>query len=185
MYAVVAPGVKGIYLDYKEVEKVQALYPYAKFRKFRTEEECWRFIRLNENQHTVEQISNFGDTFNRHRVVMSYFIRSPNLYYNFKTKGVGTLHIEDGNAIIEHRSDLIKALIPNVIVDPEKISGHIIAIYNGIKLLGDYIDVEIIVPDHSIFYAIHSYSGNNWTINKLNKHIRSRIGNVSITLAGE
>lgn len=182
MYAVIAPGIRGIYQDYKEVEQIRSLYPYAKFRKFRSEEECWTFLDRNENKHGLERITNFGDTFDRARVVMSYIIRPPNLYYNFITKGIGVLRIDSSNSIVENRNDLIKVQLSNVIVDPEKIRGHIVAIYNGIKLLGDYIDVEVIVPDHSIFYAIHSYTGKDWTISKLNKHIRSRLGNVSITL---
>ena len=34
MYAVVAPGLKGIYEDPKVIDKIMALYPYTKFRKF-------------------------------------------------------------------------------------------------------------------------------------------------------
>ena len=72
--------------------------------------------------------------------------------------------------------------MPNVIVDGDTISGHIIAIYNGIKLLGDFIDVEVVVPDHSVFYAIRSYTGNNRAITRLKDYLKVRLGKVSVTL---
>lgn len=182
MYAIVAPGLKGVYEDYHVIERILALYPYAKFRKFLTEAECWDFLNRNENKHTIEEIHNFGDTFDKHHVVMEYFIRDDTLYYNFDTKGLGTLRIFNDKVTIENRSTLIKARIDNVSVDEETINGHIIAIYQGLKLLGDFVDVEVIVPDHSIFYAIKSYTGSNRVITRLKEYIRSRLGNVSITL---
>ena len=159
MYAVVAPGLKGIYEDPKVIDKIMALYPYTKFRKFQTEEE-----------------------FDKHHVVMEYFIRNPNVYFNYDTSKLGTLRLVKDTAIIENRTNLIKAMIPNLIVDRESISGNIIAIYNGIKLLGDFIDVEVVVPDHSIFYAIRSYTGNNRAIARLKDYLKVRLGKVSVTL---
>ena len=182
MYAVVAPGLKGVYEDYTAIERILVLYPYTKFRKFETEAECWEFISRNENKHGLEDITNFGDTFEKHHVLMEYFIRNSNLYYNFDTKTLGTLRLVGDRALIENRNGLIKAQINNVAVDSNKIQGHIIAIYQGIKLLGDFIDVEVIVPDHSIFYAIRSYTGENRAIKRLQDYLRSRQGKVSITL---
>lgn len=182
MYAVVAPGLKGVYEDYSMIERILSLYPYTKFRKFDTEAECWEFINRNENKHKIEEITNFGDTFDKHRVIMEYFINNSTLYFNFNTKNLGTLRLINDRAIIENRNGLIKAQINNVVVDSEKIQGHIIAIYQGIKLLGDFIDVEVIVPDHSIFYAIRSYTGTDRTIKRLQDYLRTRQGKVSVTL---
>lgn len=182
MYAVVAPGLKGIYEDQKVIDKIMALYPYTKFRKFQTEEECWAFLERYENNHGIEEIRDFGDTFDKHHVVMEYFIRNPNVYFNYDTSKLGTLRLVKDTAIIENRTNLIKAMIPNLIVDRESISGNIIAIYNGIKLLGDFIDVEVVVPDHSIFYAIRSYTGNNRAIARLKDYLKVRLGKVSVTL---
>lgn len=182
MYAVVAPGLKGIYDDPKAIDRILALYPYAKFRKLKTEEECWVFLERYENKHGIEDIKSFGDTFEKHHVSMEYFIQTPNLYYNFDTSGIGTLRLLSQTAVIENRTNLVKALIPNVAVDTNTIGGHVIAIYNGIRLLGDFIDVDVVVPDHSIFYAIQSYTGQNRTIGRLTSYIRSRMGKVSVTL---
>lgn len=182
MYAVVAPELKGIYEDPKVIDRILALYPYTKFRKFSTEEECWAFLERYENNHSIEEIKDFGDTFNNHHVVMEYFIRNPNIYYNFDTSNLGTLRIVKDTAVIENRTNLVKAMLPNVAVDPNSISGHIIAIYSGIKLLGDFIDVEVVVPDHSIFYAIRSYTGSNRPIARLRDYLKVRLGKVSVTL---
>lgn len=181
MYAVVAPGLKGIYEDYSVIDKILALYPYTKFRKFNTEEECWAFLDRYENNHGIEEIQDFGDTFSKH-VVMEYFIREPNLYFNYDTRKLGTLRLTRDSAVIENRTHLVKAMLPNVIVDANSIGGHIIAVYNGIRLLGDFIDVEVIVPDHSIFYAIRSYTGNNRAIARLRDYLKTRVGKVSVTL---
>lgn len=113
---------------------------------------------------------------------MEYFIRNPNIYYNFDTSNLGTLRIVKDTAVIENRTNLVKAMLPNVVVDPNSISGHIIAIYSGIKLLGDFIDVEVVVPDHSIFYAIRSYTGSNRPIARLRDYLKVRLGKVSVTL---
>lgn len=117
MYAVVAPGLKGIYEDPKVIDKIMALYPYTKFRKFQTEEECWAFLERYENNHGIEEIRDFGDTFDKHHVVMEYFIRNPNVYFNYDTSKLGTLRLVKDTAIIENRTNLIKAMIPNLIVD--------------------------------------------------------------------
>lgn len=182
MFAVVAPGLKGIYEDPATIDKILALYPYTKFRKFATEEECWDFLNRFENNRGVEVITNFGDTFDFQHVVMTYYIHNSNLYYNFDTKGLGTLRLSSDKAVIENRTNLVKAMLPNVIVNPNTISGHIIAIYHGIQLLGDYIDVEVVVPDHSIFYAMHSYTGDNRAIRRLRNYTAERVGKVSVTL---
>lgn len=182
MYAVVAPGLKGIYEDPKVIDNILALYPYTKFRKLSTEEECWAFLERYENNHGIDEIRDFGDTFDNHHVVMEYFIHKQNLYFNYDTSKLGTLRIVKESAVIENRTNLIKAMIPNVIVDSNTIGGHVIAIYNGIKLLGDFVDVEVVVPDHSIFYAIRSYTGNSRTIARLKDYLKTRLGKVSVTL---
>ena len=115
MYAVVAPGLKGIYEDPKVIDKIMALYPYTKFRKLQTEEECWAFLERYENNHGIEEIRDFGDTFDKHHVVMEYFIRNPNVYFNYDTSKLGTLRLVKDTAIIENRTNLIKAMIPNQI----------------------------------------------------------------------
>lgn len=181
MYAVVAPGLKGIYDNPAAIDRILALYPYTKFRKFETEEECWAFLNRYTNSHGLDEIQDFGDTF-RHHVVMEYFIKEPNLYYNFDTRKLGTLRLVNDTAVVENRTNLVKAMLPNVIVNPDSISGHIVAIYNGIRLLGDYIDVEVVVPDHSILYAIRSYTGTSRVIARLRDYLDSRIGKVSVTL---
>lgn len=182
MYAVVAPGLKGVYEDPRVIDRILALYPYTKFRKLPTEEECWEFIRRNENTHGLEEITNFGDAFPKHHVKMEYFIRDNNIYYNFDTSLIGTLRIAREDVIVENRAQLIKVILPNVVVNPDTISGHVIAVYHGIRLLGDYIDVSVTVPDHSIFYAIHSYTGNARTIVRLRDYLKKRLGKVSVTL---
>ena len=181
MYAAVAPELNGIYASYDDVLRVLTLYPFAKVRKFQTEDECWAFINRYSNKHTLDEVENFGDTFEC-RVKMSYFIYDTSIYYNFDTSKIGTLHILSDTATVENRVNLIKATIPNMVLNPDKISAHVIAIYRGLRLLGDFVDVEVTVPDHSILYAVRSYSGTNRTIIRLKRLIDQRIGRVSLSL---
>ena len=183
MYAVVAPGLKGIYEDEKSIERILALYPYTKFRKFKTEQECWDFLARNNNNHGIDEITCYGDTFSTHYVTMEYFIRD-SIYYNFYTDRVGYIKVVYKDAIVENRSDLIMVKLDNIVADNNTIWGHMIAIYHGLKIIGELMDVNIIVPDHSIFYALHSYTGNNRVIGRVNSLIKQRLGNVALTLRG-
>jgi hypothetical protein len=181
MYAVVAPGLKGIYDNPRSIDKITALYPYAKYRKFRTEEECWKFLNMYENNHSIDEVYNYGSTFPQHFITMEYFIRS-SLYYNYRTDKVGYVRIVSQDAIVENCAGLIKARVDNVVADNNLISGHMIAIFHGLKTIGSWLDVNIIVPDHSIFYAINSYTGNNRVIERVRRHIKERQGEVALTL---
>lgn len=181
MYAVVAPGLKGVYEDQKTIDRILALYPYTKFRKFQTEEECWRFLARYENNHGIDEIYNYGETFNTHFVTMEYFVRD-SLYYNFRTEKLGYIKVVYPNALVENRSNLIKVKLDNIVANNDSIFGHMIAIYHGLKIIGGFIDVNIVVPDHSVFYAVHSYTGNNRVIGRVKDLMRKRQGKVALTL---
>jgi hypothetical protein len=66
--------------------------------------------------------------------------------------------------------------------DDSLISGHMTAIYQGLHLIGDFADVDIIVPDFSIFFAVTQYTGNSRYIIKVQDLIKDRLGSVSFTL---
>ena len=49
-------------------------------------------------------------------------------------------------------------------------------------MLGDFVDVDITVPNHSIFYALTAYTGNSQVIRRTLQCIKMRLGKVSLTL---
>ena len=67
-------------------------------------------------------------------------------------------------------------------MDDLKISSHIIAIKRVLNLLGSYVDVDITVPDMSVYLAITKYKGNNYIIHSLKNDFEKRLGGVSFTI---
>jgi hypothetical protein len=181
-YAVIAPGIHTVYSDFKSVERVMALYPYPKFRKFKKEEDAWAFVKRNKNKHKFTYLNKYGDTFDNMYIRMEYFIGKSSIYYNFFTKKLGYVKIISEKAIIENRANVITAELPNTFLDNDMITGHLIAIYYGLQMIGEFIDVDITVPDHSILYTLISYSGNNEVILRVKNLIKSRTGKISVSM---
>jgi hypothetical protein len=181
MYAVVAPGLKGVYDNPRILDKIVTLYPYAVYRKFRTETECWEFLRKYDSKRSIAEIYNYGNTFKKLFVTMEYFIRD-SIFYNYRIEDVGFIKIVAPEMVVENCPGLIKARIDNIAADNRLISGHMIAIFHGLRLIGSWLDVNIIMPDHSVFYALHSYTGANRIINKVRGHIKARQGEVAFTI---
>lgn len=182
LYAVVAPGVSGVYSDYSQVKRIIDLYPYTKFRKVLSEEDGYAFIKRNQNLHKFTQLSKYGNTFENCCVKLEYFIGRDSVYYNIYTSSVGELKFEHKDALISGGNNIVMAEIPNIKLSRNLISGHLIAIYHGLEIVGDFIDVDIVIPNHSIFYALTSYSGNSRMIKRVQKKIQDRLGEVSLTL---
>ena len=182
MYAVVGPGVKGVYREIRDVNNILLIYPYAKFRKFQTERECWDYIHSHTPRRMLESITSFGRAFPVCRVIMTYYIHGERTYYNFNTKFFGTLRLTKPVDEIDIRADRISACVNTPGLDNMSISSHLLAIQYGLILLGRLTDVEVIVPDHSIFYAIRSYTGTHGAPKRLREFIEGREGQVSVTL---
>lgn len=181
-YGVVAPGIHAVYEDFAPVKRIMTLYPYPKFRKFKTEEEAWAFVKRHQNKHVYSGITKYGDTFDNHYVKMEYFIGDNSLYYNFRTDKIGYIKIISNKATVQNRTSLIMARIDNISLNRDMISSHLIAIYHGLDLIGDFIDVDVTVPDHSIFYTLMTYSGYSKVINRVLTQIRDRLGKLSVSL---
>ena len=181
-YGVVAPGIRAVYEDFSSVKRIMALYPYPKFRKFKTDEDAWNFVKRYQNKHVYAGISKYGDTFDTHYVKMEYFIGKNALYYNFRTSKIGYIKVISNKAVIQNRTNLIMARVDNISLNSEMITAHLIAIYHGLQLLGDFIDVDVSVPAHSIFYTLMTYSGYNKVILRVLEQIRNRLGKLSVSL---
>lgn len=185
-YAVVVPGISTVYERWSDVQRIIALYPYPKFRKFKTAEECWDFVKRNTYKRVYTDVVKYGDTFSELCVEMQYFIRHGAVYYNFKPKKTGYLALdcEDDSVEVINRINNIKVKMSNIELNDELITSHMIAIWHGLRIVGDFVDVNIIVPDHSIFYALMTYTGKNKIITRVRSYIDDRLANVSVTLKG-
>lgn len=185
-YAVIVPGINTVFKSWNEVQRISILYPYARYRKFKTEEECWEYVKRYTTRRVYHDISKYGETFNRHYVTMEYFIRADKVYYNFFTKKLGYIAIvsEDANVEVINRTGNIKVILKNIYLDDNIISNHLIAIWHGLRIIGDLIDVDVRVPDHSIFYALMTYNGKTRSINRVRTYIDERLAKVSVSMKG-
>lgn len=183
MFAVVANGIQTICKTQRQLDYILAVYPYPKFKKCSTEEEAREWIKQNTRQFNIIKYSHYGNTAISGYAIIEYFIANNNVYYNIRTEKVGYIKIQADNDIkVDSRKSLLKVKVCNVRLDNSLIAHHVIAIRRILKLLGSYIDVDIIVPDISIFLALTKYSGKNYIIKGIQKEIASRLGAVSITI---
>ncbi|MDR1523255.1 MAG: RNase H1/viroplasmin domain-containing protein [Endomicrobium sp.] len=181
MYAIVASSFSGIYDRWEDVEKIICIYPYPKYRKFKTKEECLYFINRYKHYRGLDTIRLYGNVFEKHYITMEYFIRE-SLYYNFDISKLGYVKLVSDDAIIKYTPKVILARINNVVANNDSLFGHMVAIFHGLNILGDIIDVNIVVPDHAIFYALSHYKGENRIINQVKKRLRERLGNYALSL---
>lgn len=183
-YAVIAPGIHTVCDKWEDVERITKLYPYPKYRKFRTTEECWNYVERYAYRRVYTDLNKYGDTFDKLYIRMEYFIRKDRVYYNFYTKKCGyiTLVSDDENIVIENSNGVIKVIYMNLNLSEDRIVDHVIAIYHGLKVVGEMIDVDILVPDHSIFYALMTYKGKNRQIMRVREYIDRRMAKVSVSM---
>ena len=92
---------------------------------------------------------------------------------------MGTL---PSNVSQEATYDLLRVKIKNVILNDDLIPHHCLAINNILTLFDDYVNIEIVVPDVSVFLACTKYGGKDTTINRVKNFINSRPGEVYFTI---
>lgn len=182
MYAVTAPGISGVYKNYEDIKRIKVLYPYCKFALVANEEEGWKFVNRYKNPYTFSNLKHYGDTFDRLVVRMQYFIDKDRICFNFNTRGVGKIKLLSDDFLIDTRADIIMAELRDIKLNPNLLSGHLISIYYGLDLLGDFIDVDVQLDNHATYYALMSYTGKNRTITRITDKIKNRLGRVSVTL---
>lgn len=186
MYAIVAPGISCVYTNWNDVERIKKLYPYPKWCKCRTEEEAHEWIRRNAYGHNLSAITKYGNTFSKLHVKVKYLIATDCIYYVVDCKHVGNLRIHSDDVLVEYKGSKIYIKLPNIYVSNESLAGHMSAVYNILTLLGPYLDVDIVLPYYSLFYALTVYSkGNNRYVQMVKTLISERLGEVSYSLKFE
>lgn len=183
-YALVGPGIKGVYRDWNRVKELSSIFPYCKYRKFGTEAECWQFVNQWTYKRTDISLTKYGDTFDSPYVKMSYVVRPDFIYINYNTSNFGRIRIDaPSDALVEYDGSLIMVKLPTPRpLDNNLIADHVLSIYVGVMLLGDYVDVDIEVPDHSIYYALTQYSGSRLDILEPVRKLKQRLAEFSVSL---
>lgn len=183
MYAVVAPGFSGVFTNWHEIERVKALYPYCKWQKFHDEASAQEFIKRNLSNHVVKQLYNYGNTLRDLYVDAIYKIGPDCVYYVLHCQRVGRLRLNCPEALVEYKGSKIYVKVPNMYLSDESIAGHMSAIHNLLTLVGDYIDLNITLPNYSVFYALTAYNkGGSRAISVTRDLIDRRLCQVAFTL---
>ena len=186
MFAVVAPGLKGIYYHSREIDSILKIYPYARFKKCATEAECYQWISENESRRRLEELRDYGTAFHSCHVVMTYYLDEDNLYVNYDTKNFGQMRIAipDSKDIELMQTPTLCAVKMPFEVYARPLQRSLLGLVTALELVGDMIDIVIKVPDHSVYYALRSYTGKDVVILRAQEAVRSRQGGTSVSLKG-
>lgn len=184
-YGFVGGHIKNVYKDWKMVEKLALIYPYASYRKFRHESEAWDWVSRRGSRRVTDSVVRYGNLFKNHYVTIEYFIDKTSVFYNIKTGKLGYVKLfsNDPTLVIENRTSLIMVEITGLELNPALIQSHLIAIQNILQILGPFVDAEVIVPNHGVFYAVTHYTGEARYIKRILDFLKRRTGNVAWTLS--
>lgn len=186
MYVFVANGYKGIIESKQTLDILSSIYPYPKYRKVRTRTDAVNFLGRYDRGEVSANFSNYGETDKYYGfAVVKYVIDKDDLYLTVDTSKVGFIIISTSrlkDTVVDNRPTMIRAKISNIKLNNDLISDHCVAITTVLELLGGYVDVNIEVPDISVYLALTKYSGDNYIIRESQEVIKSRLGGVSITI---
>lgn len=186
MYVFVANGYKGIVESKQILDVLASIYPYPKFRKVRSREDAINFLARYNRGEVQANFYNYGDT-DRYFGYSSirYVIDSKDLYVTIDTSKVGFIRVSNKgqkDVVVDNRPTMIRIKISDIRLNNDLISDHCIAISTILELLGGYVDINIEVPDISIYLALTKYSGDNYVIRDVQEIIKTRLGGVSVTI---
>lgn len=186
MYVFIANGYKGIVESKQTLDILASIYPYPKFRKVRTYEDALNFLARYNRGEVQANFYNYGDTDNYlGYATIKYVIADNDLFVTIDTSKVGFIRINPRglkDTVVDNRPTMIRVRISDIGLNDDLISDHCVAITNILELLGGYVDVNIEVPDVSVYLALTKYSGDNYIIRNCQEVIGSRLGGVSITI---
>lgn len=182
-YAVTAPGFNATYTDWHMVERARVFYPFLKWKKTYTPEQATLFINQNKCNSRVNLIYNYGDTFKELYITASYEILDDSVEYILDTRNMGSIRLHNPDYIIEYKMNKIRAILPNIKLSADSIASHMSAIFNLLQLVGGYVDVNLVVPNYSVFYALAFYQGDRQrSITFVQQYINTRFSKVGYTL---
>lgn len=183
-YAFIAGSIATVFNNWEAVDKIYRLYPYPVFRKFLSEEDAWNYVNTHKVSSNVTSVTAYGDILTYPRIQMTYMIRDGFIAYEMKPKGIKNMRFTNTDPLIkiDYRSKLAKVVLKGISLNDDLITNHLIAIVNGLKVIGPFIDVDIVVPNHSIFYALTAYTGEDRRLVSLLSRIKNRTARYAVTI---
>ena len=184
MFAFISNEYRTIVKTTARLELLLSIYSYPKFVKVKTEDEAKEFFRQQDRAFIKRGALHYGGKDKCSYMRVEYFIADNNIYCNIDTSNFGFVRLGTlpSNVSQEATYDLLRVKIKNVILNDDLIPHHCLAINNILTLFDDYVNIEIVVPDVSVFLACTKYGGKDTTINRVKNFINSRPGEVYFTI---
>lgn len=178
MYAFISNEYRTIINSQRQLDFLLSIYSYPKFKKVETTEEAQRWFNEQERVHIKSKTIRYGAKNKTSYVSVEYFIADDCIFYNIRTDNFGFIKLTKlpENVKQDARYDLIKLKVCDVSLDDSKISSNCIAIENVLRILGPYLNIELVVPDISIYLACVRYTGKSFVISRVKNIINSRYG---------
>lgn len=178
MYAFISNEYRTIVYTQRQLDFLISIYSYPQFKKVNSEYEAKQWFVEKDRSFIRNTKVRYGRKDKVSYISVEHFIANENIYYNIDTSKFGLIKFEEipRNAVQDVRFDLIKLKLKNVVLDDTLIAHHCIAISNILKILGPYPNVELILPDISVYLACTKYTGKNFVIQKTKREINDRYG---------
>lgn len=172
--------------NWQEVKALIAVYPYASFKRFRTEQEAWDFVntRTRARKSTTSIIHNYGETYLDLCVELNYYITPTAIYANvfLNDKTDLAIYCNEPNVAVTKKGRVILICNKQYTLKPDSLRDTAVAIHSLLRTLGPVVDVNINVPDMATFYMLQ-YDGRKVVeYVRLQNLIKSRTGKVGITV---
>lgn len=182
-YSFVSPEISLVTQDIDKINRLHLIHPYASFRRHETEEKALARVERLKKEGKLTTLKKYGNTFKDLYVTVKYFITEDAVYCNIYSQKFGML---DLSTTSKHVKIMNKPGLSTIKFDAklndDLIISHLIVIYNVLKILGPYIDVDFVIPDRSIFYALFKYTGSRADLRRVKEFIDSRLGEISVTI---
>lgn len=184
MYAFVSNEYRAIVYTQRQLDFLSSVYTYPQFKKVSTTEEAQRYFNRCNRKFIGTGLNKFGKDSDIGYIRIEYFIDGKNIYANVNTSKFGFIKLcgLPSNVKQDSTYDLLKIKVCNVVLDDSLIAHHCTAIANILSLFDSYINVELVIPDISIFLALTKYSGKNYAIKRTQRILNGRMGKVFYTI---
>ena len=186
MYALIANGFCGLVYSWEHLQVLASIYPYPKFRKVKDEIEGKMLLERYKRGQFDDHFENYGETDQSYGfAVIDYIIDGSNLYVSIDTTKVGFIKVKKSpfnDTSVDNRPTMIKIIVRNINLNDNLISDHCVAINTILQILGEFVDVNICVPNISVYLALARYTGDNFFIRDVQNTLKTRLGGVSYTI---
>ncbi len=184
MYAFVSNEYRAIVYSQRQLDFLISVYTYPQFRKVDTVAEAKAFFIQCNRDFMKSGLNKYGRESDIGYISIQYFIDGKNIYCNVDTRHFGFIKLSNLPANVKQDStyDLLKLKICNVVLNDALIAHHCTAIANILSLFDKYINIELVLPDISIYLACTKYKGKNFSIRNLQGVLTSRLGSTFYTM---